>query len=71
MAGELTEDDYIICMKAVTKCQLLRSYTKSGLKYTVTSDNFGFTDMTDEQELELIEKLELASRAAWLRDNRG
>jgi hypothetical protein len=68
---ELSDTDYNICMMAIMKCQLIHRAVKVGLPCTLTSKNFGFPDMTDEEELELVDKLHEASELAWLRAQRG
>ena len=66
---ELTEQEYEICLQAVVKCHLLRSYVKSGLHVTLTDKNFGFAEITDEEETVLINKLNNAAKIAWLKNN--
>lgn len=68
--ADLTEEDYEICIRAITKCQLLNSYVKSGLPYTVTDKNFGFADLTKDEETILIDKLRKASKLAWLKESK-
>jgi hypothetical protein len=67
---ELSDTDYNICMMAVMKCNLLHRAVKAGLPCTLTLKNFGFPEITDEEELELVEKLYQASELAWLRSQR-
>jgi hypothetical protein len=67
---ELTEDDLNICIKAVAKCQVINSHVKSGLTVTLTDKTFGFVDMSDDEELALIEKLNKAKELAWLKESR-
>lgn len=68
MVFELTEIEYNICMMAVMKCHFLNTLVKSGLELTpLTKKNFGFAEMTDEEESALIDKLHKHSELAWLK----
>ncbi len=67
---ELTEDDYHICIAAISKCQILKNYVKAGLPVTLTDKNFGFIELTDKEESELLNKLHDASKMAWLKQSR-
>jgi hypothetical protein len=72
MCEELSETDYNICMMAVMKCHLLNTYVKSGIQMNpLTEKNFGFAEMTDEEESALINKLHKASELSWLRSQRS
>jgi hypothetical protein len=64
---DLTETDYNICMMAIGKCHLLQRAVKAGLPCNLTKDNFGFPEMTADEEYALITKLYRASELAWLR----
>lgn len=67
----LSELDYNICMMAVMKCHLLNTYVKAGVQMCpLTTKNFGFAEMTDEEESLLVEKLFRNSELAWLREQR-
>lgn len=67
----MSEKDYIICMMAVEKCHLLWKFIKSGVQMLpLTDKNFGFVEMTDEEEDELFQKLYKNSELAWLREQR-
>lgn len=67
---ELTQLDYGACILAITKCQLIWRAVKAGLPVTITKDNFGFCDITDEEESQLIIKLSNNRDIAWLREQR-
>jgi hypothetical protein len=67
---EFTEHEYAIMMAAVTKCHLLNSYVKAGLDVRLNPKNFGFVEMTDDEEYALISKLNDAAQIAWLKENR-
>jgi len=70
MDAELSEIDFNICMLAVMKCQLLHHIVETGLPCSLTSKNFGFPELTDEEESILIEKLYQGSQLAWLKTQR-
>ena len=68
MTLELTEVEYNICMMAVMKCNLLWRLVKADVQMVpLTKKNFGFPDLTEEEESQLIEKLYQNSELAWLR----
>jgi hypothetical protein len=65
----LTEEDYHICMSAVIKCHLLRTYVDAGIELNpLNKKNFGFHKMTDDEEQVLLEKLYKNGERAWLED---
>lgn len=67
----MSEKDYIICMMAVEKCHFLRKCIKSGIHMRpLDNKNFGFVEMSDEEEDELFQKLYKNSELAWLREQR-
>jgi hypothetical protein len=70
MNNELTEEDLSICMLAVMKCDLLRRVVEVGLPCSLTSKNFGFPQLTEEEKSILIEKLYRNSQVAWLKTQR-
>jgi hypothetical protein len=70
METELSEIDFNICMLAVMKCHLLHQVVEIGLPCSLNSKNFGFPELTDEEESVLIEKLYKASQLAWLKTQR-
>lgn len=68
---EFTETEYAIMMSAITKCHLLNRYVKAGLDVRLNPKNFGFVEMTDDEESALISKLNDAAQLAWLRENKS
>jgi hypothetical protein len=66
---ELTELEWAICMMAVTKCQLLKSYVAE-LPVTLTSKTFGFASITPYEEETLVQKLYNNAQITWLKENR-
>jgi hypothetical protein len=69
MELELTEVEYNICLMAVLKCNLLHEITKSNLPMVpLTTKNFGFPDLTDEELDTLTNKLCKNSELAWLKN---
>jgi hypothetical protein len=68
---ELSKTDYNICIMAVRKCHLLWKAVKAGLPLVpLTERNFGFVDMSDEEEHELFMKLYNNAQIAWLKEQR-
>jgi hypothetical protein len=65
-----TEHEYAIMMSAIVKCHLLNSYVKAGVDVRLNPKNFGFAEMTDDEESALISKLHDASQIAWLKECR-
>ena len=72
MSFELTEVECNICMLAVMKCNLLWKFVKTEVQMVpLTTRNFGFPDLTEEELDTLIEKLHKNSELAWLRSQRS
>jgi hypothetical protein len=71
VSTELSEIDYNICLMAVVKCNLLWRAVKIGLPVNLDKRWFGFPDMTDDEEHELIEKLLNNSQLAWLKEQKN
>jgi hypothetical protein len=67
---DFTEKEYCIMMSAIIKCHLLNSYVKAGLDVRLNPKNFGFVEMTDDEETVLVSKLNDAAQLAWLKENR-
>ena len=65
-----TEREYVIMMSAIIKCHLLNSYVKAGLDVRLNPKNFGFIEMTDDEENALVSKLNDAAQIAWLKESR-
>ena len=66
----LTEIEYNICMLAVIKCHMLQGWINAGLPVNLTKKNFGFPDMSHDEEEILVQKLYENSQIAWLRENK-
>ena len=64
---ELTREEYGACILAVTKVQLIWRAVKAGLPVNITKDNFGFCDITDEEEMLLVTKLANNQELLWLK----
>lgn len=67
---EFSEKEYTTMMSAIAKCHLLNSYVKAGLDVRLNPKNFGFIEMTDDEEFMLISKLNDAAQIAWLKESR-
>lgn len=67
---ELTEEECSICMSAVMKCILFERFTQAGIPMKLTNKNYGFPQMTDEEEDALIKKLHGLSQIAFLKSQR-
>ena len=67
MIESLTDIDLNICILAIVKCNLIWRAAKVGLPVNITKKNFGFPDMTQEEEHELLMKLSEQSEIAWLK----
>lgn len=67
---EFTEKEYTMMMSAIIKCSILNRYVKAGLDVKLNPKNFGFVDLTLDEEEILISKLNDASQLAWLKENR-
>ena len=69
--NELTERECSICMSALVKCCILEGYLNAGLPVTLTKKNFGFPEMTSDEEEALVQKLHDYAQIAWLKERRG
>jgi hypothetical protein len=68
----LSKKEYDICLMAVKKCHFLRKFTKAGVQMNpLTTKNFGFVDMTDDEFYNLCMKLYNNADIAWLQEQRG
>jgi hypothetical protein len=70
-ATDLTDLDYGTCILAIAKCQLIWRAVKAGLPVTITKDNFGFCELSDEEESQLITKLANNKDIEWLKQQRN
>lgn len=66
----LTEKDCSTLMLALVKVRILYNAAKAGLDVKITPKNFGFPEMTDEEEWELVQKLYANSQIEWLKETR-
>jgi hypothetical protein len=67
----LTERDYTTLMSALIKVRLLNGWVQAGLDVKLTPKNFGFIEMTNEEEWELVQKLYANAQIAWLKESRN
>ncbi len=67
---ELSEDEYLILFQALQKCIILKRAVKAGLPVTLTDKNFGFAEMTLDEEEQLSDKLLDLSKVAWLQEQK-
>jgi len=68
---DLTSKELGTLALAYVKIILIHGWVKHGLPVTLTSKTFNFPDdITPEEELELIDKLDKLQRCAWLKETR-
>lgn len=68
---ELTSKECGTLALAFIKIMLINDWVKHGLPVTLTTKTFHFPDdITPDEELELIMKLDRLQQLAWLRENK-
>ena len=68
---DLSEKECALLMGALIKCHLLHTWVKAGLKVELTSKNFNFPDLTDDEEMEIVEKIYRISQLAYLKEHKN
>lgn len=67
---DLTENEIALLMSAFMKITVLSEYTKHGITLTLTDKNFGYPELTIDDEERIMDKLDKLAKIAWLKEQR-
>jgi hypothetical protein len=67
----LSERECLILAKALIKCRILWRYVGADIPVNLNQKNFGFPEMTDDEEIDLIHKLYTLEQLAFLKETKN